>query len=134
MKTTRGRDRAGTDCARILVVEDFGPGRTLAIRVLTAEGYDVVGAAGAVDALEWCRTEHFDLVVTETEVAGGSGAEVARGALAMNPQVAVLFVTGCPEFDPELDIAAERVGLLHVPVDIDELTGEVRRVLAGPPA
>lgn len=111
------------------MVEGFTPIRTLLLRVLRADGYDAVGAARAVRAVDRCRTEHFDLLVTGSEARGGAGVDIARAAREQNPNIAVLLMSASPEAPQGFDADDPRGGYLEKPVDIDQFSREVRRLL-----
>lgn len=124
----------GGPAARVLVVEDFDALRTLVIRVLTMEGLDVTGVGTAAAALELGEHEDFDLLITDHDVPGGDGTDIARRCVAHNPELRVLFVSGSARGSLDLevqDVAAVR--FLQKPFSIDELALCVHEVLSSPP-
>jgi DNA-binding response OmpR family regulator len=94
------------------------------------EGYQVVGAGNVAAALALSTTEHFDLLVTDCRLPGGTGNEVARQAVAHNPDLAVLFVSGSRELALDLEVPGTTPRFLEKPVDIDELCLNVRQLLS----
>ncbi len=58
---------------RILVIDDEPQIRRVMKTALTAEGYTVVDAKAAIDALEKLRQERFDLVLLDVNMPGMSG-------------------------------------------------------------
>jgi DNA-binding NtrC family response regulator len=115
--------------ARVLVVEDFDGLRDLMVRVLTLEGYQVIGVGTVAAAVALCTTEDFELLVTDCRLPGGTGNEIARQAVAHNPDLAVLFVSGSREFAVDLEVPGTIARFLEKPVDIDELCLNVRQLL-----
>jgi PAS domain S-box-containing protein len=82
--------------ARILVVEDNEALRRLALRQLGELGYDTVAAGSGAEALaELERDSTIDLLFTDVMMPGGmDGRELARRALALRPDLKVLFTSG----------------------------------------
>ena len=64
--------------AKILVVDDEEPIRSLAQMILTREGYDVVTASNGVEAIQKAEVEKPDLVLLDVVMPGMSGLEVCR--------------------------------------------------------
>lgn len=114
------------------MVEDFTALRLLVTRVLSAEGHQVVGVASAAAALAQVAQEPFDLLLTDHDVPGGDGTQIARQAVTHQPGLRVLLVSGRPgrELDLEVPGAAD-VRFLPKPFGIDELARCVRELLAG---
>jgi DNA-binding response OmpR family regulator len=95
------------DAPTILVVEDDDATRTFLADNLTADGYDVLVADGARDALRLVATKFPDLVVLDVGLPDGSGLDVVRAvreadglASRMDPFTPMLIVSGR---DGELD-------------------------------
>lgn len=86
--------------ATILVADDEPAVREF-IRVLLADrGHRVLLAANPEEALELAG-ERVGLLVTDIVTPGGGGRVLAERLVERNPQVAVLFVSGCVA-DPDL--------------------------------
>lgn len=117
---------------RILVVEDFDSLRSLVVRVLTSEGYEVVGVGTGSSAVALFSSEHFDLMITDHALPDADGAEIARGAFTENPRLKVLFMSGTPESSLDLEVSGARTAFLQKPFDIDALTARVRELLTAP--
>jgi DNA-binding NarL/FixJ family response regulator len=71
--------------ARVLIVDDHAPFRALARRLLTADGFDVVGeAADGASAIDAARALHPDVVLLDVQLPDVDGFRVAH-ALAGEP-------------------------------------------------
>ena len=81
---------------RILLCEDDADVRQFSSETLSELGYDVVEAHDAESALKALATNGpIDLLFTDIVLPGGrTGADLAREALAAQPQLKVLFATG----------------------------------------
>lgn len=82
---------------RILVVDDNEMLRHLACDILRTEGYHAVPAANAAAALRALEEEEFDLLVTDYQMPGMSGVELARAVRNRNPHFPVIVMTA---FEP----------------------------------
>ena len=115
--------------ADILVVEDFAPLSVLLVRVLTAEGHRVTAVATGLAAEAACSAEQFDLLVTDVQIPGGNGADIARRVARARPGLRVLFVSGSAERDLDLRVPGGHTDFLQKPFDVFELVERVRRLL-----
>lgn len=82
-----GRDRchARGVAARVLIVDDHAPFRSLARRLLVAGGFQVVGeAADGADALSAARDLAPDVVLLDVQLPDIDGPEVAARLAAAN--------------------------------------------------
>jgi PAS domain S-box-containing protein len=83
----------------VLVVEDDLNVRRLIVRILKAQGYTLLEAAGAQEAIELCRThsKRLDLLITDVVMPRMNGRELAGQLKAMNAKLKVLYVSGYSE-------------------------------------
>jgi two-component system, cell cycle sensor histidine kinase and response regulator CckA len=80
---------------RILVVDDEESIRQFADRALRASGYETRTAADGRSALEIAPSfEPFDLLLTDVNMPGITGDELARRLRVQNPDLKVLYFTG----------------------------------------
>jgi len=126
---------AGTET--ILLVEDDDTVRMLAQRVLAEQGYRVLPARDAEEALLVSQTHAgpLHLVVTDVVLPRMSGPELAQVLTADRPDLLVLYVSGY------MDDAIVRHGLLEAsapflpkPYTPSMLLARVRQVLSAPSA
>jgi CheY-like chemotaxis protein len=93
--------------AVILCVDDEDVPRTLRIMVLARQGYTVLAAVSASEALELLDRHHVDLVLTDQMMPGIVGTELAKKLRALRPLLPVIIVSGVNEI-PEDAIFADR--------------------------
>jgi CheY-like chemotaxis protein len=80
---------------RALVADDEPFVRMLMVETLEDAGYHVLEACDGVEALRLINDpDNIDLVVTDLNMPGCDGAEVAKRARERHPTVPVLFVSG----------------------------------------
>jgi CheY-like chemotaxis protein len=115
----------------ILVVEDDAEVRAYLSEALRNLNYSVFTAPNMETGLDVLRKQgRIDLLLTDIVMPGGNGRELATQAVALRPNVQVLFMTGYSRnavvHQGRLD---EGVDLLHKPVSQAELATRVRMAL-----
>ena len=82
----------------VLVVDDEPLVRSIAVRALEEQGYEVLSADSGAEALELFERRPRDvrLVVTDVAMAGIAGPELGHRLLAMQPELPVLYMSGYP--------------------------------------
>jgi PAS domain S-box-containing protein len=87
---------ADTDHSRgtVLVVDDNQDLRSLATRVLTSTGFEVLTATGGADAMTLLRNRPFDCLVTDITMPDMGGVELAATANAVDAHLPVVYVSG----------------------------------------
>lgn len=123
-------DWRGTET--VLVVEDEDVVRRLAGRVLSAGGYRVLEAANGKEALAMLdgHGSALDLVLTDAVMPEMSGAQLAERLAAIQPGVAVVFMSGFTG-DEVIRRGLMKPGqpFLEKPFSPDHLLATVRGVL-----
>ena len=128
--TRSKRPVAGTET--VLVVEDEGPLRKVAVRCLEREGYRVLDASGGLEAVEIASSfpERIDLLLSDVVMPEIGGPAVADKVRELRPGLKVLYMSGYPD-----DIVANH-GILDVhahflekPFTGQTLSQKVREVL-----
>lgn len=79
---------------RILVVEDNLDSQYLVCEMLKAFGHDADGVADGESALGLLRAARYQVLFSDVSLPGISGVELARQALAMQPELRVIFASG----------------------------------------
>lgn len=117
---------------RILVVEDNPLNMELVCNVLEAHGYEVWEARGAAQALERLTTGKPDLILMDIQLPGVDGLALTR-RLKQDPgarDIPVVAVTAhAMKGDRERIMEAGCCGYIQKPIDINELTNQVGRLL-----
>jgi CheY-like chemotaxis protein len=93
--------------AVILCVDDEEIPRTLRGLILVRQGYTVLAAVSAAEALELLDRHHVDLVLTDQMMPGVVGTELAKKLRAWRPHLPIIIVSGVNEI-PEDAIFADR--------------------------
>ncbi len=127
------REDAAGGTETILLVEDEEALRSLAVKILTRNGYRVVPASSGVEALSiWDQhSEKIDLLLTDMVMPDGiSGWTLAQELQAKKPLLKTIFTTGysldavCQEHQ-----LTEGFNFLPKPYHPQDLVGTIRRRL-----
>jgi DNA-binding NtrC family response regulator len=84
----------------ILIVDDESTLRSVFSDMMAGRGYRCIPAANAVDALQMIEANvlQFDMLVTDIKMPGGlDGVGLANRMRELQPDVAILVITGYPE-------------------------------------
>ena len=83
----------------LVLIEDEPSIREIAATVLEREGWTVLSASGAEEALALCREcpNKIAILVTDCHLKDGDGIEVAREICGEWPGIAVVAMSGFPE-------------------------------------
>jgi signal transduction histidine kinase len=119
---------------KILYIEDDSNSRRLVQRILQAEGYEVFVAEDGLAGLELARQIRPALVLTDVNMGGMTGHEVATRLKEMQetkhtPVIAMTANT--LQTDREIALVAGCDGYITKPIDIDALPGQIEQFLAG---
>ena len=116
----------------ILYVEDNSDNRKLVRRVLEVEGYSVVEAKDASQALERLGTESIDLALMDINMPEVDGYTLTSKIKAM-PQYAKLPIIAVTanvmRGDRERSLEAGCDGYIQKPIDIDTLSQQIERFM-----
>ncbi len=110
----------------VLLVEDDDDNRELMAEVLAVAGYAVHSVASGPEALRALSERSVDVVVTDLDMPGMGGLEMARAAKVIAPAVPVVVVTGWAERDDVAQARGREVdAVLLKPIDPEALTEAV---------
>lgn len=80
--------------ATVLLVEDDALIRANSAEMLADAGYTVVEAISAEEAATVLKVRAVDVIVTDINLPGASGAELVAHARAAQPSIGVVFASG----------------------------------------
>jgi two-component system cell cycle sensor histidine kinase/response regulator CckA len=117
---------------QVLVVDDDTGSRTGMQRVLERQGYTVVAAHDAEEALQILESTHIpvDLLVTDVQMPGLPGDALVARVRESWPDLPVLFVSGEPRFADLPSSAGGRARFLLKPFAPAELLEGVHAALS----
>jgi len=115
--------------AKLLVVDDEANIRLLYSQELSDEGYQVVTAGSALEAVEKLESDSFDLAVIDIKLKNESGIELLQRIVKERHTIPVILCTAfsCYKDDFSAWLAD---GYVVKSSDLQELKDEIARVLA----
>ena len=122
---------ATASAGRVLLVDDNTELRRVWTRALRRLGHDITEATSGADALRKLAEHPFDIVLSDIQMPDMSGLELLAKVRAIDPDLAVLVLTGAPE--AATVARAQELGAFEYitkPVDLTRLTGSVGRGVA----
>jgi PAS domain S-box-containing protein len=116
--------------AHILVVDDDEDVRAFVADALAQFGHRVEMAADGEAALTNIAAAAPDLMLVDFAMPGMNGAEIARAALALKPDLPILFVTGYAESAQIEEVLGGAAAILRKPFGAEELAAAIDAALA----
>jgi CheY-like chemotaxis protein len=123
----------------VLVVDDEDDLREIMCYSLQRRGFTTLAAAEPHEAVEVCRDHDgpIDVLITDLNLPGLPGVQLAALLTAMRPQLRVLYASGWSR-DAAMDrgLVDDRATMVQKPFTPDQLAEAVRTVLSAavPPA
>ena len=116
---------------KILIVDDEENVRNSLIRLLRREGYELVKASSATEAMEILLEEPVDLIISDEKMPGLSGLEFLKLVRQRHPETMRFILTG--HADLEFIIRAINEGEVYrfftKPWDNEDMKTAIRRAL-----
>lgn len=116
----------------ILYVEDNNDNRMLVRRVLNAEGYNMLEAANAVQALELLQGVKPSVILMDINMPDMDGYSLTS-KIKETPgceEIPIIALTAnVMRGDREKSLEAGCDGYIQKPIDIDQLTGQIERFI-----
>ena len=120
----------------ILLVDDQLDVRRILARMLGSLGYAVIVASSGAEALELDRT-HTDTIhvlLTDLEMPGMDGRELASALQRRRPGMGVLYLSGhIDDLDDNARRNPQHRDFLMKPVTLQELSSSIARLIEGMP-
>ena len=116
----------------ILYVEDNSDNRNLIRRVLEAEGYSVVDAVNAGQAIEKLEKSRIDLILMDINMPDMDGYTLTTKIKGINvfSSIPIIAVTAnVMRGDREKSLEAGCDGYIQKPIDIDTLAQQIERFI-----
>lgn len=112
---------------RILLADDEPAVREAIAMLLMIDGHTVIQVGGGKEALSRLEKEPFDLVITDYQMEGMKGDELATTIKRRSPSQRVMMITAhdAPTAGPDNPVDA----ILNKPFSLEELRRSVGRVL-----
>ena len=121
---------------KILVVDDDQQLRDLLVDTLQTVGYDSLGVADGLRALDKLRAGDIDLVISDISMPKMDGIELAGRMRQEYPDIGILLITGVATAETERQAKRDNLcdGYLAKPFRIDRIEGMIESVLNQPGA
>jgi PAS domain S-box-containing protein len=120
------------DRPRILLVEDEMAVREMLAEGLAARGFDVTPAETAEQAELIARDRPIDLLLTDIDLPGQNGAELAASLRARVPHLAVVMMSGYPDDGAITEAGLQDHPVVRKPFSTAHLVERIREALAVP--
>ena len=118
--------------ATILYVEDNADNRTLVRRILMAEGYNLLEAVNAAQALETLQENKPDLILMDINMPDMDGYSLTakiKDTPGLQAIPIVALTANVMRGDRERSLEAGCDGYIQKPIDIDLLSEQIERFL-----
>ena len=118
--------------ATILYVEDNIDNRTLVRRILMAEGYNLLEAVNATEALEILNDTQPDLILMDINMPDMDGYTLTakiKGIPGLESIPIIALTANVMRGDREKSLEAGCDGYIQKPIDIDLISEQIERFL-----
>jgi two-component system, cell cycle response regulator DivK len=118
--------------ATILYVEDNADNRTLVRRILMAEGYNLLEAVNAAQALETLQDNKPDLILMDINMPDMDGYSLTakiKDTPGLESIPIIALTANVMRGDRERSLEAGCDGYIQKPIDIDLLSEQIERFL-----
>jgi len=120
---------------QVLLAEDDGSLRRLIAEALRQAGLKVAQAADGTEAYKILKDnpQPSALLISDVRMPGMDGYDLAERAIALNPEIKILMLTGYSDMlAPPAALRAREVRVLMKPVDLDQLCERAIEMLSRP--
>jgi len=115
---------------RMLVVDDEKSVRDLLAEYLNEYGYEVTCAANGQDALKIYKEGHFDIILSDLNMAPMDGLELLNQVKEMNSDAIFIMITGYPSIKSSIEVIKKGAkDYITKPFNIDEIKVKIERAL-----
>jgi two-component system cell cycle sensor histidine kinase/response regulator CckA len=114
---------------RVLLVEDEMSVREMLVDLLSQRGFDVTPAETAEQAVLRTADQAFDLLLTDIDLPGQNGADLAASLRERFPDLAIVMMSGYPDDRAIGEAGLTSEMLLRKPFTTAHLVASLRRAL-----
>ena len=112
----------------ILVDDDKYSLETLS-KLLTEDGYKVVGCLNGKEALEKMKNKKYDIIITDLRMPEMGGIELLKNIKKINPEISVIIITAFGEVDTYLEaIDSGAFDYINKPINYEVLLKLLRTI------
>jgi DNA-binding NtrC family response regulator len=120
--------------AKILIVDDEEPIRTLVSKIVSKDGHETMEAEDGVHACETYQDAEIDLIITDLVMPKKNGIEMIMELKKSRPDVRVIAISGGSGFSGQIDLlsVAQLLGAKNIikkPFTVDEIRVAVNEAL-----
>lgn len=116
--------------ALILLADDDAASLEFMKRSLSGDGHDVTTVQDGLDALDRLTANEgrrFEILITDIEMPGLDGIELAKKALSHNPNLKILLVSGfATGVDRAGSVTGPNVMALNKPLSLEQIRSAVK--------
>ena len=113
----------------ILVVDDQFSDREALKSTLEDKGYKVATAADGTEAINMVRERHYDIIFLDVKLPDMSGVETFEQVKYIDPEVAVIMMTGYAEEDMLRSlVSAGAYACIHKPFDMENVVTLIQEI------
>ncbi|MCJ7703899.1 MAG: sigma 54-interacting transcriptional regulator, partial [Desulfobacterales bacterium] len=114
----------------LLIVDDDPVALDLLREVLSKEGYEVVSALSAEEAISRGIENFFDVIITDVRMGEKDGMDVLRSFKKTSPETTVIMITAFGSIDTAIEAIREGAfDYISKPFKLEEIKITVRRAL-----
>ena len=116
----------------VLIVEDEEPVRRVLTDALERNGYQVLQAGSAEDALVVAETvdRPIEVLLMDIMLPDSWGTQLAQNLKVLHPEIGIIYASGYAQDDPIMMSGIEKgTRFLHKPFEIDDMLMEITSML-----
>ena len=114
----------------ILIVDDDLALLSVLQNFFTDEDYHISVSSNGLDAIEKCKANSYDLIITDIMMPGATGLEVLGAAKQINPNTLVILITGFASLETAVQAIREGAyDYITKPFGLEEIRIAVRNAL-----
>lgn len=109
--------------ASVLLADDDAAMRDIIERTLASAGHDVTAVGSGIDAVEAMQAAapRFEVLVTDVEMPGVDGLDLARRALTFDPALKIVVMSGfVDQLVRATEIGSPRVATISKPFTLEQ--------------